>query len=136
MIQDTYIHKNTVINSTSSIGYFAVIGENSSIGAYTNIGEYACISENVIIGDRCTIGDMVTICENVEIGDDTHIEPGVVFMKKLNPRAFDQGKAEKTFVGKNVTIQAKSVIESGCSIEDASVIKYGTVLKKNSQRRL
>lgn len=70
---------------------------------------------------------MVTICENVEIGNDTYIESGVIFVEKLNQRAVDNTKAEKTYVGKNVMIHSGSVIESGCVIQDNSVIDYGTI---------
>ena len=128
MKQNIYVGVGTVVPESSFVGPFSVIGNNSKIGENVEIGSHVCISDNVIIGDNCVIADMVSICENVEIGENTFIETGVAFVKKLNQRAKDISTAHKTFVGKNVSIHAKAVIEAGAQILDNTVIGYDEVI--------
>lgn len=75
--------------------------------------------------------DMVTICSNVEIGNNTFVESGVVFVEKMNRRVKDEIIPSKTFVGKNVSVHSKAIIEAGAVLEDNAIVDYGEVIHAN-----
>ncbi len=129
MIQEKYIDESSVIADSSTIGYFSTVGKRCCIGEHTEIGTHVCIRNDVIIGNNCAIADRVSICNNVVIGDNTFIESGVCFVEKLNQRAIDNVFTKKTYIGKNVCIHSRAIIEAGSSISDGKFVDYGEVVK-------
>ncbi|KTC75461.1 UDP-3-O-[3-hydroxymyristoyl] glucosamine N-acyltransferase [Legionella birminghamensis] len=67
-----FIHPQTVIADS------ATIGEGVSVGANSNIAEQAKLGNSVHIGSNCSIANDVRIGEYTRIGNNVSIEEGVV----------------------------------------------------------
>ena len=106
----TFIHSNSYISRSSSIGIGTMIYPNSSIHASVKLGEGVLINSNVTIGHettidsfvnvgpgasiggRCKLGKRVyigigsSIIENISIIDDAYIGAGAVINKDITEK--------------------------------------------------
>ncbi len=99
----------SLINSSSKISRFAVIGEGVFINRNVTINAFACIGNNVILNSGCIIEHECEISENV------HIAPGVVLSGNVK-------------VGADTFIGANSVIKQGVTIGKNVIVGAGTVV--------
>ena len=102
---DVKIDENTYIKDST-------IGKNTKIGKNCNIQD-CVIWDNVIIKDNSNLKDVI-ICNNVEINCNFNAEKGAVI-------------AEKTKIGKNVSIDKNITIWAKKIIEDNSIISTNIV---------
>lgn len=99
----------SLINSTSSISRFAVIGEGVFINRNVTINAFANIGNNVILNTGCIIEHECEIQENV------HIAPGAVL-------------AGNVIVGAGTFIGANAVVKQGVVIGKNVIVGAGTVV--------
>lgn len=97
MTPDCYMHEKSQIADSRNLGHFVTIGKDSRIGELTSLGNHS------------------------------FIDTDVVFTQQLYPKRSGHVAPQKAHAGNDVNIYAKSVIKSGCFIEDHSVFEHGTV---------
>jgi len=102
----------SLVNSTSSISSYAIIGEGVFINRNVTINAFANVGNNVILNTGCIIE------HECEIHDNVHIAPGAVL-------------AGNVIVGSGTFIGANSVIRQGVEIGKNVVIGAGTVVLNN-----
>lgn len=92
---------------------------------YLHIGDYCFFNHNVSItcNESITIGDYCNIANNVVIVDHDHV---ITYEGVLG-----KTKSNSISIGNRVWIGANSVITSGTSIGDGSVIAAGAVVTTN-----
>jgi UDP-3-O-[3-hydroxymyristoyl] glucosamine N-acyltransferase LpxD len=104
----SFVGKNSVIDSTASIGKFVRIGNNCTIGKNVKIGDYTELKNNVVIADNVVIGKHCLLRSNCVIGEDgfgfAHEEDGTPI------RLPHFGSVE---IGDNVEIGNFSAISKG-----------------------
>lgn len=85
----SYIGKNTLLNSFSRIGVGCIINSNvvieheCKIGNFTHIAPSSTICGNVTVGDNCLIGANSTILPNITIGNNVIIGAGSVVLNNI-----------------------------------------------------
>lgn len=99
----------SLINSSSIISRFAVIGEGVFINRNVTINAFATIGKNVILNSGCIIEHECKINENV------HVAPGVIL-------------AGNVIVGAGTFIGANAVVKQGVTIGKNVVVGAGTVV--------
>lgn len=89
-------HIPNIIDKSSTVSKYAVLGEGIYIGkkaavnAYAVIGNCAIINTASIIEHQCIIGDFVhaasgsTLCGNVKVGAETHIGAGSIVKQGIH----------------------------------------------------
>jgi sugar O-acyltransferase (sialic acid O-acetyltransferase NeuD family) len=99
----------SLINSSSKISRFAVIGEGVFINRNVTMNAFATIGNNVILNSGCIIEHGCKINENV------HVAPGVVL-------------AGNVIVGAGTFIGANAVVKQGVVIGKNVIVGAGTVV--------
>ncbi len=99
----------TLIDSSSSISKYSVIGEGVFINRNVTINAFAKIGNNVILNTGCIIEHECEILENVHIG------PGAVL-------------AGNVIVGQGSFIGANAVVKQGVVIGKNVIVGAGTVV--------
>ena len=99
----------SLVNSSSSISSFAVIGYGVFINKKVTINALAKIGNNVILNTACVIE------HECEISDNVHIAPGAVL-------------AGNVFVGEHSFIGSNSVVKQGVKIGKDVIIGAGSVV--------
>lgn len=99
----------TLINSSSSISNFAVIGDGVFINRNVTINAFAKIGSNVILNTGCIVE------HECEIHDNVHIASGAVLAGNVK-------------VGSGSFIGANSVIKQGIEIGKNVIVGAGTVV--------
>jgi len=99
----------TLINSSSSISNFAVIGDGVFINRNVTINTFAKIGSNVILNTGCIVE------HECEIHDNVHIASGAVLAGNVK-------------VGSGSFIGANSVIKQGIEIGKNVIVGAGTVV--------
>jgi acetyltransferase EpsM len=99
----------SLINSSSIISRFAVIGEGVFINRNVTINAFATIGNNVMLNSGCIIEHECKINENV------HVAPGVVL-------------AGNVIVGAGTFIGANAVVKQGVTIGKNVIVGAGTVV--------
>ena len=102
----------SLINSSSSISSFALIGDGVFINRNVTINAFAKIGSNVILNTGCIIE------HECMIGDSVHIAPGAVLAGNVK-------------VGSGSFIGANSVIKQGVEIGKNVIVGAGTVVLNN-----
>ena len=118
--------KEKVNSHYFSLGYKfeTVVSDFAYVSPFSKIGEGAQILPSAIVHTGATIGKHTTIntAAIVEhdsiIGDYNHLAPNVIVCGQVK-------------TGKNVFIGAGSIVVQNISIEQRSVIKAGSVIKKD-----
>jgi sugar O-acyltransferase (sialic acid O-acetyltransferase NeuD family) len=99
----------SLINSSSSISSFAMIGEGIFINRNVTINAFAKIGSNVILNTGCIVE------HECEIHDNVHIAPGAALAGNVK-------------VGSGSFIGANSVIKEGVEIGKNVIVGAGTVV--------
>ncbi len=115
-IYDYILHKGkkvlSLINSTSSISRFAIIGDGVFINRNVTVNAFVNIGNNVILNTGCIIE------HECMIGDSVHIASGAVLAGNVK-------------VGSGSFIGANSVIKQGVEIGKNVIVGAGTVVLNN-----
>jgi len=99
----------SLINSSSSISRFAVVGDGVFVNRNVTINAFAKIGNNVILNTGCIIE------HECEINDNVHVAPGAVLAGNVK-------------VGTGTFIGANSIVKQGVVIGKNVVIGAGTVV--------
>ena len=102
----------SLINSTSSISSFALIGDGVFLNRHVIVNALSSIGNNVILNTGCIIE------HECEIHDNVHIAPGAVLAGNVK-------------VGSGSFIGANSVIKQGVEIGKNVIVGAGTVVLNN-----
>ena len=102
----------SLINSSSSISSFAVIGDGVFVNRNVTINAFAKIGSNVILNTGCIVE------HECEINNNAHIAPGAVF----------EGNVK---IGYGSFIGANSFIKQGVEIGENVIVGAGTVVLNN-----
>lgn len=116
-----YIYGLNNVHSTFNIG------GHSKISKDFIAGEFSYVGPNCFIYPGVTIGRYTMIAQNVQIiGDDHNFDIVAV------PSTFSgRPKLRKTLIGRDVWIGANSIILTGVSIGDGSIIAAGSIVTKD-----
>ena len=99
----------SLINSSSSISSFAVIGDGVFVNRNVTINAFAKIGSNIILNTGCIVE------HECDIQDNVHIAPGAVLAGNVK-------------VGSGSFIGANSVIKQGVEIGKNVIVGAGTVV--------
>ena len=133
IVRNAALGKNTKIYNFVNL-YGCEIGDNTKVASFVEI------EEGVKIGKNCKIQAFVFIPSGVTIEDNVFVGPHVCFINDKVPRATLQGrlkeagkdwKAEKTLVKNGSSIGAGSVILSGLTIGENSIVGAGSVVTRD-----
>ena len=102
----------SLINSTSSISSFSLIGEGVFVNRNVTVNALATVGNNVILNTGCIIE------HECEIHDNVHIAPGAVLAGNVK-------------VGSGSFIGANAVIKQGVEIGKNVIVGAGTVVLNN-----
>jgi len=102
----------SLINSTSSISSFAIIGDGVFVNRNVTVNALANIGNNVILNTGCIID------HECEIQDNVHVAPGAVLAGNVKV-------SRGTFIGAN------AVIKQGVVIGENVVVGAGAVVLTN-----
>lgn len=102
----------SLINSSSSISSFALIGDGVFINRNVTINAFVKIGSNVILNTGCIVE------HECEIHDNVHIAPGAVLAGNVK-------------VGSGSFIGANSVVKQGVEIGKNVIVGAGTVVLNN-----
>jgi UDP-3-O-[3-hydroxymyristoyl] glucosamine N-acyltransferase len=128
-----FIHNQTTVDPSASIGAFSVIKQGVKIGKKTVIFDQVYIGENVKIGDHTIIHPGVKIYRDTEIGDHCILHSNAVigsdgFGYALSPEGSYEKIAQigKVILEDNVEIGANTVIDRATM--GATIIRKGVKL--------
>jgi sugar O-acyltransferase (sialic acid O-acetyltransferase NeuD family) len=102
----------SLINSSSSVSSFAIIGDGIFVNRNVTINAFAKIGNNVILNTGCIVE------HECEIHDNVHIAPGAVLAGNVK-------------VGSRSFIGANSVIKQGVKIGKNVIVGAGAVVLNN-----
>lgn len=119
-----YLRKRFQLRNVHSTFY---IGKNCKISSDLKAGAFSYIGNGSQIYPKVTLGDYSMIAGDVKIlgGDHTFNKPGLPIIFS------DRGIVKKTVIGKDVWIGSSSIIMTGVSIGDGSIIAAGSVVTKD-----
>lgn len=102
-----------------------------TIGKHCKIDAFVYIEEQVVIGDYCKIRPFVFIPTGVTLEDHVFIGPHVTFTNDKTPRTKGDWILLPTYVKKNVSIGAHSVILPGVTIHENALVGAGSVVTRD-----
>ncbi len=132
-----YIHPSADVQTkdigeNTQIWQHVIILAGAKIGTDCNINAKCFIESNVVIGNSTTIKCGVYIWDGVILGDYVFVGPNVTFTNDRFPRSKQYPvKFEQTLVKNRASIGAGSVLLSGVSIGENSMIGAGSVVTKD-----
>ena len=152
--ENTFIHKTSVISSSTLIGNFCVIEEGVKIGENCVVGNFSHIKRNTVIEDSVELKNHVFLDENVTIGNNSTIDSFTIIKSNVSlsnnitigsntilhkDSSYCSGNEIGSYcelgnglkVGKNNIIQGRIRTGDFCTIQDNVTIKYGTILTSN-----
>jgi len=124
VLKDVEVGEGTVIHDQVNL-YKCKIGRNCKIGAFVYI------EEGVVIGDNCKIKPFVFIPTGIIIEDDVFIGPSVTFTNDKYPKSRGEWRLLSTRVKRGASIGANSVILSGVTVGENSLVGAGSVVTKD-----
>lgn len=123
-----FVHKESTIDNTASLGAFSVIGKGSSVGADTHIYSQVFIGENVNIGKHVIIYPGVKIYNNSVIGDYCIVHANAVIGSDGFGYATTESGYEKIMHLGNVVLEDNVEIGANTVIDRASM--GSTIIRK------
>ena len=124
----SFIGKNVVLGKNIKIWNMSYIGNDTEIGDNVIIGSLAHIDYNVKIGSDTKIEGLVYVAPKCIIGKNVFIGPSATLTNDPYPPS---KKLEGVLVKDDAVIGARSVIKSGVTVGENSVIAMGSIVVKN-----
>ena len=127
------VDKSAEIDSTASIGAYAIIEAGVKIGPNTQVFPHAYISEGTTIGERCQIHPFAVVGHHPQdvkwdgapsytvIGDGVVIREGAQVHRGTEPDS-------TTRIGNRVYMMANSHVAHNCTIDEEVIIANGALL--------
>jgi UDP-2-acetamido-3-amino-2,3-dideoxy-glucuronate N-acetyltransferase len=131
MIHPTADIQSHNIGHGTTIWQYVVILPNAIIGNNCNINAHCFIENDVIIGDNVTLKCGVYLWDGLIIEDNVQIGPNVTFANDKYPRAKHKFELQRTYIKKNASIGAASVILGGITIGENAMIGAGSIVTKS-----
>lgn len=131
--QDVVLGINVKVFQFTNL-YGCTVGDNSKVGAFVEI------QKNATIGRNCKISSHSFICEGVTIEDNVFVGHGVKFINDKYPRATNEGgslqtesdwQVETTLVKKGASLGTGTVVLSGVTIGENSIVGAGSVVTRD-----
>jgi len=123
-----YLGKRVKIGKNVQIWHFAYIGDDAQIGDNVSIGSLSHIDYKTVIGDNSRIAGQVYIPPLSVIGKKVFIGPAAVLTNDKYPMS---KRMEGVEIRDGAVIGARSVVGSGLTIGENSVICMGAVVTKD-----
>lgn len=131
MIHPTAEVQTKNIGEGTTIWQYCVILKNAKIGKNCNINFNVFIENEVLIGDNVTIKSGVQLWDGITIEDNVQVGPNVTFTNDKYPRAKQTFQMQNTFIKKNASIGAGSIVLGGITIGKNAMIGAGSLVTKN-----
>jgi len=124
----TIIYENSTIKNQVETGTNVVVRENCYLGESSIIGSGSILDSGVTIGKNARIQSNTFIPPKITLGNNVFLGPGVKFANDTYPVS---RKLVSTIVGDDVVIGIGSIIMSGITIGEKSVVAAGSIVTKD-----